>query len=1012
MLSLVRGAAAFAVGAALLAPLPASAATTTSPTASADSGSTATAALAQDGAGTIVLPPRYGNQPVPVQALRTSERAVVYHRAEGSDDGSVSLTARRLGGDRQQLPPAVSARSSLAGDQVALEVAVAGDRSASRAQVVDLASGTSTFGEPYPWKGARGTAMDYFLAATGDGWLDVRGTPEGGQNVVRHFTDGRPAVPVRPTTQIIVDAKADTSGALLLEQLDQVRRLVYVDFASGESTVLAEGDSTGSYDLSPAAVAWQVGDVIVKANRSAPATAVLRREGVRADLLAVSDGALAWVQSTVINAPGDRRLAAVTAVDGQSPVTGPQLPEDSQGLGRVDGGDFAFVAGSTGPERGIYRLAAGATSFSEMIESAGLAPPLSVEASAGRLAYSYPAATGGLETLYDQGVDRVVDELHRRGGERVIATTTGGASVTAARTAYLAPGAGTQLAVVKDGPVTVASVPVEPGTTAVAVAGHRLVTSAFKEVGLNIVPGTTYVRDLRDLSRAPRVLQNIESTALAGHLLAYLAVDGSIRVRDLDTPAPDVVVRPAGFPAGAETDGRQNRMTLLAAGNWVAWSFPSREDLARSVETRAARVSDAGATPFVLDAQPAELRLADGLLAYLDRDDRDVHVVSVTNGTDTVVGQARRAASNRTYLALDDDFVAYVAPDDTTRIQATTAHADAPPTLLGGTSTPAFSPDGDGSKDELAVAVDATRPLTEHRLEIADASGQVVRVLEGAAPDGGVRTRWNGRDDSGQVVPDGTYTWKLSGTGGDARGALVAGGAQAPLRQAVRIDRTDPARVSVNVPARVSDVFAGSRFQVTWRGSEPGLRFDVDVARLVRTSTGRLEWGPARRWLTATAATSALYTGSPFAAAPGEQLRFAVTGRDAAGNGRTAHAATTVPYDDRHPLVRLSGTWGSISASDRWGGSSRVSGIGGRRIAVTTSATTVTFIGDRCPACGRFRLVVDGRLQPIVSSYSAVARRRQVLASVTLPRGTHKVELLVVGTAGKVIRVDAVAVQK
>jgi hypothetical protein len=291
---------------------------------------------------------------------------------------------------------------------------------------------------------------------------------------------------------------------------------------------------------------------------------------------------------------------------------------------------------------------------------------------------------------------------------------------------------------VQDGTATVATVPVEPGTYEIAVAGHRLVTSTLADWSGSWVPGATYVRDLRDSERPPVVIPGIESTALSGHRLAYLAGDHSIRVRDLDSGA-ETVVRPPGRPAGGEADPRQNRIVLRLSGSWVAWSFPSRDDLAVIVEARAVRVDDPAAGFDRIPAGASELRLADGLLAWIDTDDRQVHVVQLADGTDAVIGTARRAALMREFLALDDDFVAYVAPDDATRVMPLSARADAPPTLLGGTVPAALSPDGDGSGDALRLGLAASRPLDQYALTVTGADGAELETVTGTAPDGGLR---------------------------------------------------------------------------------------------------------------------------------------------------------------------------------------------------------------------------------------------------------------------------------
>lgn len=765
--------------------------------------------------------------------------------------------------------------------------------------------------------------------------------------------------------------------------------------------------------LSSGALGWvDSARGLVKVSRADLSQRTVRPEAATAALAVVTDTAAVWLTSG-----GDPDAPAgqvVSALDGAPAVRGPAAAGDSLGLGPLDGGDVAVIAGSTARAHGVYRFTPGSTQYGALLDEAGAAPPLSLDASSGRLAYAYPGPRSGEQGLFDQGIDRQDGALDERGTERRLATTQGGSTdVTAARTAYLRFSSSNPVAVVQDGAAVTAQVSVEGPTNDIAVSGHRLVTSAYADDGPNPVPGTTYVRDLRDPSAPPRVFRGIESTELSGSRLAFLARDGSIRVRDLDTSVPDVLVRQPGFPPGAETDGRQGRMSLQIAGDFVYWSFPSSQSFDDPpVETRVARISAAGSTARPLDLVPDEVRLADGLLAYLDRDDRDVHLVDLADGADRVVGRARRAAGNRAFLALDPDFLAFVAPDDTTRVVPTSVTAAAPPTLLGGLPSRGFSPDGDGQGELFALGLDASRPLESY--DVTGPGGAVVREFSGTAPDGGLHARWDGRDAAGRPVPDGTYTWRVTGSGGTERGELRAGGPGAPLSGRVAVDRVDPARATTSAPARASDTSAKPVFRVSWSGSESGLRFDVDVSRRVRSSSGALSWAPAKRWLTGTSAPSAVYTGTPYAVAAGEELRFTATAVDAAGNRRASGTSpvVVVPYDDRSSLLTYSAGWTTTSSSDRWGGSSRVSGTAGRRVGLTASGTRYDVVGDRCPTCGRFTLLVDGRRRATVDTSSSSTRRRAVLTSVVLPRGRHRIELVVVGVAGRTVRVDAVAVTR
>ncbi|MDR1319419.1 MAG: OmpA family protein [Treponema sp.] len=73
-----------------------------------------------------------------------------------------------------------------------------------------------------------------------------------------------------------------------------------------------------------------------------------------------------------------------------------------------------------------------------------------------------------------------------------------------------------------------------------------------------------------------------------------------------------------------------------------------------------------------------------------------------------------------------------------------------------------FSPDGDGNKDTLVITPEGSE---EDKWEsgIYDAAGGRVRNFEPAAGSPGALV-WDGKDDSGLIVPDGVYSFRISAT--------------------------------------------------------------------------------------------------------------------------------------------------------------------------------------------------------------------------------------------------------
>jgi hypothetical protein len=997
-------------------------------------------AASADAPGTLVLPPRYGELPVQLGGFSGSPAGFVYRRVEGGDT-SLPLRAKASGSSgHSTVPTAFHASDGSSGGVVTGSVITGlvdhpGQSGPFHVGLVDLATQAVTVSaRTYPYPSA--SNQDAYLGGTGNGWLGLsaRGAF---QEVVRSVvTSGGSTVDTdllrlpNDTNTLyyhVPTVAADENGALIAvtredsSNFDNYGVALYW-VANGQAPVQVADFQNTYYELalSPGSFAWVAGGrpVIHRRLRSTPAVEdSTRTVGVGApanryhlvEQVAITDATTAWLESQFINGAGDQTVQAWTAPAAAgstgTPVTG-ALDPSSLGLSAADGGDFAVVAGGTGASRGIYRLHPAATAYTTpALDLAGPAAPLSIDASAGRLAYTVAAASGG-QHLNDQGLTRSVSAVTARGGTRDLGTGIGINATTAARTASLEYVGDTLYAVVRDGVVVTARIRALPDTYAVAVSGQRLLTTNFGEEpgNPNFVNGFGNLYDLGDPGAAPRRVP--ESSALSGSKLAFLTTsgnssDGSIQVIDLDSPAtPPVVVRPAGVPATVDRTTLNPRLaTVLMSGDWVGWSFQgvsSDGSFPKPGEISFARVSDPSVRDDLTGKNPGELRLADGLAAYLD-EDRSVHLVDLAPKTDTAVGAARAFAGNRIYLALDDDFLAYVAADDTTHVLPVAAQTPAAPTALGGTTPKSTSP----GVRPWQFADDVSRPLSSYRLVVKSSSGGTVLTRTGAAPDGGVRQTWNGRDSANRLLPDGTYTWTLTGTG--SSGALGAASAKAPLSATVVVDSKAPRSVVAHAPGRANDASTTPAFLVTWAGSEAGLRYDVDVEYRQRTSSTTFSWSAPRHWLTGTSATRATYRGAPIVSSPGQVLRFLVTGRDAAGNPRAAvPVLTLVPLDDRSTAFAYSAGWRRGGSASDYAKTLASTGTAGRSVTVTALAQRIDVLGLRNASSGQVRVYADGRYQRTVDLRSASEQRRCVLLSVSFAKtGVHSVKLVVVGTKGR-----------
>jgi hypothetical protein len=110
--------------------------------------------------------------------------------------------------------------------------------------------------------------------------------------------------------------------------------------------------------------------------------------------------------------------------------------------------------------------------------------------------------------------------------------------------------------------------------------------------------------------------------------------------------------------------------------------------------------------------------------------------------------------------------------------------------------TPFFSPNSDGRFDRATVRFEI-RERDRVTLAVVDADGDEVRELMGGRtvlPYREVRARWDGRDDDGERVQDGTYRYRIT---------LPDQGRNVVMPESVRLDTTTPRpRVTAIGPIR------------------------------------------------------------------------------------------------------------------------------------------------------------------------------------------------------------------
>lgn len=287
-----------------------------------------------------------------------------------------------------------------------------------------------------------------------------------------------------------------------------------------------------------------------------------------------------------------------------------------------------------------------------------------------------------------------------------------------------------------------------------------------------------------------------------------------------------------------------------------------------------------------------------------------------------------------------------------------------PPTITGLTASPnPFSPNGDSLKDATRVSatISDQSPPTTWTLVIKNGAGTTVRSFSGSGASStfGVSQEWDGRDSTGGVVADATYTATLTATDD------VGNSASRDL--SLTVDTVAPPVTAVSVsPARFSPNGDGYLDTATFSGTIAEalpwtLRVKNSSATTVSTYTGTCTGAPCnvtQLWDGSGAFSDGTYTGF-------------LEATDAAGNTGSGQASvvrdvtppTITGYHASNPAFSPDGvapddkdtTEFQATVSDAWTPISW-------RLDVKSAGTIVrTFTGEVSGTPGTVRQVWDGK---------------------------------------------------
>jgi hypothetical protein len=193
-------------------------------------------------------------------------------------------------------------------------------------------------------------------------------------------------------------------------------------------------------------------------------------------------------------------------------------------------------------------------------------------------------------------------------------------------------------------------------------------------------------------------------------------------------------------------------------------------------------------------------------------------------------------------------------------------------------------------------------------------------------------------------------------------------------------------------------------FRVTWGVAEPpGTTYDV-----VYAVKGGASWALGASYVfepAGTTATTAAFTKG----VPGQTYYFRATAHDTHGNmGSTPWAGVNVPMDQT--AGSFSRGWVTVKSSHYWLGSIAATSTNGASYTVAATSKSVSIIGTKCAACGKFAVYVDGHYRGTVSAAATTTKLRQVLwTGVNAAIGRHVIKLVAVLAAHKTFQIDGIA---
>ncbi|MEU9088669.1 FG-GAP-like repeat-containing protein [Streptomyces sp. NPDC048428] len=199
-----------------------------------------------------------------------------------------------------------------------------------------------------------------------------------------------------------------------------------------------------------------------------------------------------------------------------------------------------------------------------------------------------------------------------------------------------------------------------------------------------------------------------------------------------------------------------------AVGRWLLWNCVLNSEGQGVYDT----VTKRNLT-LVSGSGWEQAQLGDGFVATVEAG--RLKVIDVRSGT-PVSHTAGEFEGNAWDVDPYTGVIAQLRSDNTIRLTSSDVPVSA---LVQRDATVAASVDFKGGAAQWSPKWWLNKPAASWKLVINNRAGTAVRTLSDGLARGVVFPAWNGKDGSGRLVPNGTYTWKLTVTPADGQGAAL-----------------------------------------------------------------------------------------------------------------------------------------------------------------------------------------------------------------------------------------------